>query len=61
MANFKEVGRLLDQELEKLRRYFETQLKPTTEQKAIGALRKASQRLAELAQKLEDRAARSKQ
>ncbi len=59
MASFEQVGQRIDRELEKLRRFFETELKPTTERKAIEALRHASRRLAKLAEDLEARAARS--
>lgn len=60
MPNFEEVGRVIGRELAKLERFFETEFKTTTEQKAAEALRKASQRLAELAQQLEERAAGKK-
>jgi hypothetical protein len=58
MASFEQVGERIDRELEKLRRFFETELRPTTERKAIEALRQASRRLAKLAEDLEARAAR---
>lgn len=60
MPNFEQVGRKIDEELQKLRKFLETELKPTTERKAIEALRKASKRLAEAADQLEARAARKK-
>ncbi len=60
MPNFERVGRKIDEELQKLRQFLETELKPTTERKAIEALRKASKRLAAAADQLEARAARKK-
>ena len=60
MPNFKEIGRRIEEELQKLRRFFKTELKPTTERKAIDVLRSASKRLAEFAEELEARAAREK-
>ncbi len=60
MPNFKEVGRRIEEEVQKLRRFFETEVKPTTERTAIEVLRSVSKRLAELAEELEARAAREK-
>ena len=60
MAHLEEVGRKLDRELEKLRRFFETEVKPTTERKAAEVLRIASKRLSELAEEIESRASRAK-
>lgn len=58
MANFEQLGRKLDKELEKLHRYIENEVKPATRRKAVQALRKASERLADAAKKLEARVAR---
>ena len=55
MPNFEQVGRTIDQELEKLRRYIETEVKPTTQRRVVQALRRASRRLAEVARELEAR------
>jgi cytidylate kinase len=57
MANFEDVGRAVDREIEKLRRFLEAEIKPTTERRLAEALRQASERLGELAQKLEKRQA----
>jgi DNA anti-recombination protein RmuC len=48
-----QVGQTIDRELEKLRAYIETELKPTTQRRVLQALRAASKRLAELARELE--------
>jgi len=45
MVNLEDVGRKLDRELEKLRRFFATELRPTTERKAVEVLRRAKERL----------------
>ncbi len=58
MANFEQVGRKLDAELEKLRRYLRKELKPATKRKAVEALRLASQQLSKAAKELEARVAR---
>jgi len=59
MVNLEDVGRKLDRELEKLRRFFETELRPTTERKAVEVLRTASKRLGKLAEEIESRASRA--
>ncbi|GEM_PF-1388557 len=60
VANFEEVGRRIDQEFRKLRRYLEKEVKPATQRKAIEALRKASRRLADAASELEARVTRKR-
>ncbi len=60
MGHLQDVGRKLDRELEKLRRFFETELRPTTERKAVEVLRAASKRLGKLAEEIESRASRAK-
>ena len=50
---FEDAGRVLDQELAKLRKYVTRELKPTTRRDMAKLLRKTSERLAELADKLE--------
>jgi len=57
MANFEDVGRVVDREVEKLRQFFEQEVRPTTERRLAEALREASKRLGELAHKLEERMA----
>ncbi len=53
MSTFEDAGRVIDREMKKLHEFFEKEVKPTTQRKAIEALRSASVRLAELAEKLE--------
>jgi len=60
VGHLQDVGRKLDRELEKLRRFFETELRPTTERKAVEVLRAASKRLGKLAEEIESRASRAK-
>ncbi len=60
MANFEQMGRKMDKELAKLRRYLEKDLKPAARRKAMEALRKASKQLASTAKELEARVARIK-
>lgn len=60
VANFEELGRKIDRELSKLRRYLEKEVKPATRRKAGQALRKASEHLAGAAKELEALAARMK-
>jgi uncharacterized protein YaaN involved in tellurite resistance len=50
---FEDAGRTLDQELTKLRKYVTNDLKPATRRDMAKLLRKTSERLAELADKLE--------
>jgi hypothetical protein len=60
MANFEQIGRKMDKELEKLRRYLEKDLKPAAKRKAAQTLRKASKQLADAAKELEARVAKIK-
>ncbi len=55
MGPFENFGQVMDQELEKLRRFFQTEVKPTTLRSAAETLRSASSRLARLADELEER------
>jgi hypothetical protein len=50
---FEDAGRALDQELAKLRKYLARELKPATRRDMARLLRKTSEHLAELADKLE--------
>jgi len=50
---FEDAGRTLDQELAKLLKYVDNDLKPATRRDMAKLLRKTSARLAELADKLE--------
>ena len=58
MAKFEEIGRTIDQELEKFRRFFESEVKPTTQRRLVAALRAASASLDKAAKDLEARGAR---
>ena len=51
--NFEEAGRALDREIEKLVEFVEEQVKPATHQEMSELLRKASARLAKLADSLD--------
>ncbi len=53
MATFEEVGRVVDREVEKLRHFFGTEVRPSTQRQLVAALRAASKRLEELAKKLD--------
>jgi hypothetical protein len=62
MDKFEEIGRRLDEELTRLRRYVEDEVAPETERRTAQFLREVSQKLTEAAAKLESRyAARSSQ
>ncbi len=60
MANFEQVGRKLDKELEKLRRYLNKELKPATKRKVVEAMELASKQLSKAAKELEARVAKIK-
>jgi len=55
MSTFEEAGEIIDREWEKLRRFFESEVKPTTLRSAAEALRATSSRLGRLAEDLEAR------
>ncbi len=57
MDKFEEIGRRLEDELRRLRRYIEEEVAPETERRAAEFLREVSQKLAETAAKLESRVA----
>lgn len=62
MDKFEEIGRRLDEEMTRLRRYVEEEVAPETERRTAQFLREVSQKLAEAAAKLESRnAARAAQ
>ena len=58
MDKFEEIGRRIDEELTKLRRYIETEVAPETERRGAEFLREVSVKLNEAAAKLEARQAR---
>lgn len=55
MGTFEEFGQVMDKELEKLRRFFQSEVKPPTLRSAAEVLRSTSGRLARLADELEER------
>jgi hypothetical protein len=57
MSTFEDVGRKIDEEMEKLRAYWSEKVGPNTERQAAAALRKVSARLAKAAEELEARIA----
>ena len=62
MDKFDEIGKRLEEELTRLRKYLEEEVAPATEKHTAQFLREASEKLSEAAQKLEARlAARSSQ
>jgi len=58
MDNFEEIGRRIDAEMERLRRYVEEELAPETEKRTASFLRDVSGKLDQFAQKLEARMSR---
>jgi len=62
MDKFEEIGRRLDEEMTRIRRYVEEEVAPETERRTAQFLREVSQKLTEAAAKLESRnAARAAQ
>jgi hypothetical protein len=57
MDKFEELGRRLDEELTRLRKYVEEEVAPQTEKRTAQFLREVSEKLAEASQKLESRVA----
>ena len=57
MDNFEDIGRRLDEEIKRLRRYVEEEVAPETERHTASFLREASAKLTEAAVKLEARMA----
>jgi hypothetical protein len=57
MDNFEDIGRRLDEEIKRLRRYVEEEVAPETERRTASFLREASAKLADAAVKLEARMA----
>ncbi len=57
MDKFEELGRRLDEEFTRFRKYVEDEVAPETERRTAQFLREASEKLAELSKKLETRAA----
>jgi hypothetical protein len=57
MDKFEELGRRLDEELTRLRKYVEEEVAPETERRTAQFLREVSEKLAEASRKLETRVA----
>jgi hypothetical protein len=57
MDKFEEIGRRIDEELTRLRRYVEEEVAPETERRTASFLREVSEKLSEAAAKLEARMA----
>ncbi len=55
MASFEEAGRRIDRELAKLNRYLDKEVKPAAKRKAVKALNRAAETLADAAKKVEKR------
>ena len=60
MDKFEEIGRRLDAELTRLRKYVEEEVAPETEKRTAQFLREVSEKIAEASRKLEDRLAARK-
>jgi hypothetical protein len=58
MKDFEDFGRWLDEEVQRVRKVIETEIKPTAEKKTISALKIASKKLSQMAEELEKRAAK---
>jgi hypothetical protein len=61
MDKFEEIGRRIDEELTRLRRYVDEEVAPETERRTASFLREVSEKLTEFATKLEERTARRSQ
>jgi hypothetical protein len=57
MDKFEEIGKRIDEELTRLRRYVEEEVAPETERRTASFLREVSEKLNEAAAKLEARMA----
>jgi hypothetical protein len=57
MDKFEEIGRRLDAELTRLRKYVEDEVAPATEKRTAQFLREVSEKLTEASRKLEARVA----
>ena len=58
MDNFEEIGRRIDAEMERLRRYVDEELAPESEKRTASFLRDVSGKLDQFAQRLEARMSR---
>lgn len=55
MDKFEELGKRLDEELTRLRKWVEEEVQPETEKRSAQFLREVSEKLAEASKKLESR------
>jgi len=55
MDKFEELGRRLDEELSRLRKWVEEEVQPETEKRSAQFLREVSEKLADASRKLESR------
>ena len=55
MDKFEELGRRLDEELKRMRKWVEEEVQPETEKRSAQFLREVSEKLAEVSRKLESR------
>lgn len=61
MDSFEQFGRKVDEELDRLRRYLQSEIGPEAERRAAGVLRRVSRKLSELAAEMEARDAQRRQ
>jgi hypothetical protein len=59
MNDFKDFGRWIEEEVKRVKHVVETEVSPTAQKKVIEGLRMASEKLAQIAEKLEKRANRA--
>jgi len=59
MPDFEDFGRWLDKEIDHVKEVIEKEIRPTAEQKFVSALKIASAKLAQMAEEIEKRKARS--
>ena len=57
MDKFEEIGKRLEEELARLRKFVDEEVAPATERRTAQVLREASEKLSEAARKLEARVA----
>ena len=57
--NFEDAGRAIDREFEKLRKYFDNEVRPETKKETADFLRKSAERLKKMAEQLEKEEAKS--
>jgi hypothetical protein len=60
MKDFEDFGRWLDEEVQRVRKVIESDIKPTAEKKCISALKIASKKLSSMAEELEKKTSRKR-